>query len=178
MKNRILVAGVGNIFLGDDGFGVEVANRLRAESWPDGVDVADFGIRGVHLAYQLLEGYDTLIIVDAAARGEPPGTVFVLEPDFEHEENLERTESGFILDAHGMDPEMVLGILKDLGGKVGRVVIVACEPAEIVERMGLSAVVQRAAGEACRVVRLLVEEELASKPAGGEEIRPPDQKES
>jgi hydrogenase maturation protease len=178
MTSRILVAGVGNIFLGDDGFGVEVANRLRTETWPDGVDVADFGIRGVHLAYQLLEGYDTLIIIDAAARGEAPGTVFVLEPDFAHEETLERTESGFVLDAHGMDPEMVLGILKDLGGKVGRVVIVACEPAEIVERMGLSELVERAAGEACRVVRLLVDEEIALKAAAGAEVHPPNQKES
>jgi hydrogenase maturation protease len=169
MKNRILVAGVGNIFLGDDGFGVEVARRLGAEAWPDGIDVADFGIRGVHLAYQLLEGYDTLILIDAAARGEPPGTIFVLEPDFAHEETIERTESGFLLDAHGMDPEMVLGILKDLGGKVGRVVIVGCEPAEIVERMGLSETAARAVDEACRVVRRLVQEEIASKPAGGEE---------
>jgi hydrogenase maturation protease len=178
MKNRILVAGVGNIFLGDDGFGVEVARRLGAETWPDGVDVADFGIRGVHLAYQLLEGYDTLILIDAAARGEPPGTIFVLEPDFAHEETIERTESGFLLDAHGMDPEMVLGILKDLGGKVGRVVIVGCEPAEIVERIGLSEMAERAVDEACRVVRRLVQEELASKPAGGEEARQPTQKES
>jgi len=178
MKNRILVAGVGNIFLGDDGFGVEVARRLGAETWPDGVDVADFGIRGVHLAYQLLEGYDTLILIDAAARGEPPGTIFVLEPDFAHEETIERTESGFLLDAHGMDPEMVLGILKDLGGKVGRVVILGCEPAEIVERMGLSETVERVVDEACRVVRRLVQEEIASKPAGGEEARHTTQKES
>jgi hydrogenase maturation protease len=178
MKNRILVAGVGNIFLGDDGFGVEVARRLAAEAWPDGVDVADFGIRGVHLAYQLLEGYDTLILIDAAARGEAPGTIFVLEPDFAHEETIERTESGFLLDAHGMDPEMVLGILKDLGGKVGRVVIVGCEPAEIVERMGLSEMAERAVDEACRVVRRLVQEESASNPAGGEETRHATQKES
>jgi hydrogenase maturation protease len=169
MKRRVLVAGVGNIFLGDDGFGVEVARRLGAETFPDGVDVADFGIRGVHLAYQLLEGYDTLILIDAAARGEPPGTIFVLEPDFDHAETLERTESGFLIDAHGMDPEMVLGMLKDLGGKVGRVVIVGCEPAEIDERMGLSAVVERAAGEACGVVRRLVEQEMAEirGPAAG-----------
>src|SRR5262249_39059490 len=117
-------------------------------------------------------------IIDAAARGEAPGTVFVLEPDFAHEENLERTESGFVLDAHGMDPEMVLGILKDLGGKVGRVVIVACEPAEIVERMVLSEIAERAAAEACRVVRLLVDEEITSKAAGGEDVHPPNQKES
>jgi hydrogenase maturation protease len=161
MKRRVLVAGVGNIFCGDDGFGVEVARRLGAEVFPEGVDVADFGIRGVHLAYQLLEGYDALILIDAAARGAAPGTVFVIEPDFERAESLERTESGFLIDAHGMDPEMVLGMLKDLGGRVGRVVIVGCEPAEIGERMGLSAVVDRAADEACRVVRRLVEREMA-----------------
>jgi hydrogenase maturation protease len=166
MSRRILVAGVGNIFLGDDGFGVEVARRLIGERFPEGVDVADFGIRGVHLAYQLLEGYDTLILIDAAARGEPPGTIFVLEPDFDQPENLERTESGFVMDAHGMDPEMVLGILKDLGGRVGRVVIVGCEPADIDERMGLSEVVERAAGEACRVVCRLIEDELGTKAAG------------
>ncbi len=170
-NHRILVAGVGNIFLGDDGFGVEVARRLIDERFPEGVDVADFGIRGVHLAYQLLEGYDTFILVDAAVRGEPPGTIFVLEPDFERPENLERTESGFVMDAHGMDPEMVLGILKDLGGKVGRVVIVACEPAEIDERMGLSEVVEHAVDEACRVVRRLIEDELGPKPAGEQQAR-------
>jgi len=171
MTHRILVAGVGNIFLGDDGFGVEVARRLVDERFPEGVDVADFGIRGVHLAYQLLEGYDTLILIDAAARGEAPGTIFVLEPDFERPENLERTESGFLMDAHSMDPEMVLGMLKDLGGKVGRVVIVGCEPAEIDERMGLSEVVERAADEACRAVRRLIADELGPKPAGEQSAR-------
>ncbi|HEV3113661.1 MAG TPA: hydrogenase maturation protease [Candidatus Binataceae bacterium] len=168
MKQRILVAGVGNIFLGDDGFGVEVARRLGSETFPQGVDVADFGIRGVHLAYQLLEGYDTLILIDAASRGEAPGTIFVIEPDFEQPETLQRTESGFLLDAHGMDPEMVLGILKDLGGKVGRVVIVGCEPADLSERMGLTQAVEHAVGEACTVVCRLIQEEVTSKPAGGE----------
>jgi len=156
MSRRVLVAGVGNIFLGDDGFGVEVVRRLNMETWPDGVQVMDFGIRGVHLAYQLLEGYDTLILVDAASRGEQPGTVFLLEPDFTREENLERMENGFLLDAHGMDPELVLGMLKDLGGKVGRVAIVGCEPAEVVERIGLSEPVTRSVDEAIRLVRELI----------------------
>ncbi|HKD67211.1 MAG TPA: hydrogenase maturation protease [Candidatus Binataceae bacterium] len=177
MNRRILVAGVGNIFLGDDGFGVEVARRLGEQPFPEGVDVADFGIRGVHLAYQLLEGYETLVLIDAASKGQAPGTIFLLEPDFERPETLQRTESGFLLDAHGMDPEMVLGILKDLGGSVGRVVIVGCEPADISETMGLSATVERAVDEACRVVRRLIDEELA-KPADGEQIRPVNQKEN
>lgn len=177
MKRRVLVAGVGNIFLGDDGFGVEVARRLGAETLPDGVDVADFGIRGVHLAYQLLEGYDALILIDAASRGEAPGTIFVLEPDFQQPESLPRTESGFLLDAHGMDPEMVLGILKDLGGKVGRVVIVACEPADTSERMGLSEVVESAVDKACGVLRRLISQELA-RPGEGIRSDPAKQEEN
>jgi len=164
MSRRILVAGVGNVFLGDDGFGVEVARRLAGESFPDGVQVADFGIRGVHLAYELLQGYDTLVLVDAAPRGEAPGTVFVLEPDFTREETLARGESGFLLDAHSLDPEMVLAILKDLGGRVGRVLIVGCEPADVSERMGLSPPVERAIDEALRVVRELVIEESGGPP--------------
>ena len=111
-------------------------------------------------------GYDTLILVDAAPRGEEAGTVFVLEPDFEHADRLERGESGFVLDAHGMDPEMVLGILADLGGKRPRVLIVGCEPAELREHMGLSAPVARAVEEAARVVRELIEQECGREPAG------------
>ena len=153
---RVLVAGVGNVFLGDDGFGVEVARRLVGEAFPEGVQVADFGIRGVHLAYELLDGYDLLILVDAAPRGEAPGTVFVLEPDFGGSDGVARGDSGFLLDAHSLDPEVVLGILADLGGTVGRVVIVGCEPAEVVERMGLSAPVSHAVDEAARVVRELI----------------------
>ena len=156
MSARVLVAGVGNVFLGDDGFGVEVARRLDGERFPDGVQVADFGIRGVHLAYELLEGYDLLILIDAAPRGEAPGTIFVLEPDLGSPASDARGESGFLLDAHSLDPEVVLGILADLGGKVGRVVIVGCEPAEVVERMGLSEPVAHAVDEAARVVRDLI----------------------
>ena len=156
MSPRVLVAGVGNVFLGDDGFGVEVARRLVGETFPEGVQVADFGIRGVHLAYELLDGYDLLILVDAAPRGEAPGTVFVLEPDFRGADGVARGDSGFLLDAHSLDPEVVLGILADLGGTVGRVVIVGCEPAEVVERMGLSAPVSHAVDEAARVVRELI----------------------
>jgi hydrogenase maturation protease len=165
MSRRVLVAGVGNIFLGDDGFGVEVAKRLAGESFPPGVQVTDYGIRGVHLAYELLRGYDTLILIDAAPRGEAPGTVFVLEPDFDHADTLDRGESGFVFDAHGMDPEMVLGILADLGGARPRVLIVGCEPAEVEERMGLSAPVARAVEEAAQIVRDLVEQECATEPA-------------
>src|SRR5262249_50799166 len=168
MSARVLVAGVGNVFGGDDGCGVEVGKRRAGGTFPRGVEVADFGIRGVHLAYELLRGYDTLILVDAAPRGEPPGTVFVLEPDFEHADRLERGESGFVLDAHGMDPEMVLGILADLRGARPRVLIVGCEPAEVQEHMGLSAPVALAVEEAARVVRELIEQECGREPAGRE----------
>ena len=159
MSRKILVAGVGNIFLGDDGFGVEVAKQLVGETLPEGVTVTDFGIRGVHLAYQLLEGYDTLILIDAAKRGESPGTVFMLEPDFS-DENLEREANGFLLDAHSMDPELVLGMLDGLGGKVGRVVVVGCEPETIEEQMGLSESVARAVPDAARLVMELVHEDI------------------
>jgi hydrogenase maturation protease len=138
---------------------VEVARRLGGEVSSPGVEVADFGIRGVHLAYELLGGYDTLVLVDAARRGEPPGTLFVLEPDFARAQ--EPDENGLTLDAHSLDPEMVLAILKDLGGKVGRVLIVGCEPADLSERMDLSPAVLAAVDEATRIVRRLVAEECA-----------------
>jgi hydrogenase maturation protease len=150
MSAGTLVAGVGNIFLGDDGFGVEVARRLAQQAWPENVRVADFGIRGIHLAYQLLDGYETLILVDAMQRGGPPGTLYVMEAE----------DSGpplALADAHGMDPRSVLGMVRTLGGSVGRVLVVGCEPAETGERIGLSEPVERAATEAVRVVRTLVE---------------------
>lgn len=154
MSGRTLVAGVGNIFLADDGFGVEVARRLAAESLPDGVEVSDFGIRGVHLAYQLLDGYDTLILIDAVSQGDSPGTVFLLEPDLEA---LDTQPVLSIGDAHGMDPESVLRLVKSLGGRIGRVLVVGCEPAEITERIGLSARVMGSVDEAVRLVRSLLE---------------------
>jgi hydrogenase maturation protease len=157
---KILVAGVGNVFLGDDGFGVEVAKQLLGEKFPEGVSVADFGIRGVHLAYQLLEGYDTLILIDAARRGDPPGTVFVLEPDLSDEDVNQRGDNGFLLDAHSMDPELVLGMLDSLGGKVGRVFIVGCEPESIEERMGLSEAVAAAIPNAVAMITELIERDL------------------
>ena len=163
MNRKIMVAGVGNVFLGDDGFGVEVARHLAEESFPDGVSVVDFGIRGVHLAYELLDGYDTLVLIDAARRGEPPGTLFVLEPDFAGDGD--RGENGFLLDAHSMDPELVLGILESLGGKIARVVIVGCEPQSISEDMGLSEVVTRAVPNAARLVHEIIEKELEADTA-------------
>lgn len=152
MTGRTLVAGVGNIFLGDDGFGVEVVRRMAGDTFPDGVKVADFGIRGVHLAYELLDGYQTTILVDATQRGGTPGTVYVIEPD------LETIPAGVVMDAHSLDPATVFGMLKALGGTARDVLVVGCEPATIDDRMGLSEPVERAVDEAVRIVRELVAE--------------------
>ncbi len=150
-STRTLVAGIGNIFNGDDGFGVEVAQRLARSPMPDGVHVEDYGIRGVHLAYQLLEGYDLLVLVDALPRGEPPGTVFVFEPDVD----LDGVPP---LDSHQMDPRAVLGMVGELGGEIGRVLVVGCEPADITEGIGLSPAVADAVEPAARLVNELIEE--------------------
>jgi hydrogenase maturation protease len=154
MSQRVLIAGIGNIFLQDDGFGVEVVKRLEAESVPEGVRVADFGIRGVHLAYEILDGgYDAVILVDAAPRGEEPGTVYLIEPDTEAADAQEFVS----LDAHGMDPQVVLQTIKTLGGMRGRLYVVGCEPQETEEGIGLSKAVARGVEEAIRLVHNLVE---------------------
>ena len=134
---RVLVAGIGNIFLGDDGWGVEVANRLMQRPMPDGVRVADFGIRGMHLAYELLDGYDTLVLVDAMAMGEPPGTVALVEPDRPDASRLGELSEP-MMDAHSMNPGIVLGLLDHLEARVARVLVVGCEPANLDEGIGLS----------------------------------------
>src|SRR4051794_33940377 len=101
MPPRVLVAGIGNIFLGDDAFGVEVAQHLARREWPDGVRVVDFGIRGLDLTYALLDGYEVVILVDALPRGGQPGTLYVLEPD---RAALEPGEGGPMVEGHGLDP--------------------------------------------------------------------------
>jgi hydrogenase maturation protease len=152
---RVFVVGVGNIFLGDDGFGVEVAGRMRQRPIPAGVRVDDFGIRGVHLAYELLEGYDLVILVDTLDLGEKPGTVSVLEPELDG--------AGEVLpDAHDLDPVSVMGLLTDLGGSVGRMLVVGCQPAVLQEQMGLSAPVAAAVDDAIRVVEELVQEHMST----------------
>jgi hydrogenase maturation protease len=146
---RTLVACVGNIFLGDDGFGVEVARRLAARELPAGVRVADFGIRGLHLAYELAEKrYETVILVDATPRGGEPGTVYLIEPDLD--QLGEQAPSA--ADAHGMDPQTVFALLRTLGGRPGRVLIVGCEPATTEEGIGLSDPVAAAVEEAVTLI--------------------------
>ena len=136
MTERVLVAGVGNIFLGDDGFGVAVASRMAGETFPEGVKVGDFGIRSVHLAYELLDGYDSLVLIDALSRGDRPGTLTVLEPELDDHPLGEAAGLG-AMDAHTMHPEAVLNMLSALGGHLRRVVVVGCEPALVEEYLGL-----------------------------------------
>ncbi|GHE26763.1 peptidase M52 [Streptosporangium violaceochromogenes] len=157
---RILVAGVGNVFLGDDGFGVAVARYLAGTELPRGVVVTDFGIRGVHLAYELTGGgHDVAILVDTVARGGPPGTLYVIEP---------RPGDGPapFLDAHAMTPETVLALAGTLGGETGRVLLVGCEPADLSPGMELSEPVAAAVAPAARLVGELIGEQITSALAG------------
>lgn len=118
---RILVAGIGNVFLGDDGFGVALADRLARRELPMGVEVADFGIRGMDLAFAMQDGYDAVVLLDATPRGERPGTLYVIEVD--HSEHDQAA-----LDTHGMDPAKVIGLIRALGGTPPRTLVVGCEP--------------------------------------------------
>jgi len=154
MSQRVLIAGIGNIFLQDDGFGVEVVRRLASELLPQWIRVADFGIRGVHLAYEIIDGdYDAVILVDAAPRGEEPGTVYFIEPDLETVDTLEPVS----LDTHGMDPQVVLQTIKTLGGMRGRLYVVGCEPLETEEGIGLSAPVARGVEDAIKLLHDIID---------------------
>jgi hydrogenase maturation protease len=159
---RILIAGVGNIFLGDDAFGVEVVRRLLPRPWPEGVRVVDFGIRGLDLTYALLDGHDAVILVDALPRGGPPGTLYVLEP--------EAGGAGGDLspEAHALDPAKVLRLVEAMGGQVKRLLVVGCEPgtpADVEEMcQGLSAPVAAAVDEAVALVESLVAKLLRGEP--------------
>ena len=126
--SNILVAGIGNIFLGDDAFGVEVVQRLAQRTLPKDVRVIDFGIRSYDLAYALMEPWDLVILVDAVPRGGHPGTVYTIEPNLPQPE-ASPTEAA--IDAHSMNPVAVLQLVHDLGGKVGRLLVVGCEPATV-----------------------------------------------
>jgi hydrogenase maturation protease len=160
-RPRALVAGLGNIFLGDDGFGVEVARRLLERRLPERATVADFGIRGVHLAYELLAGeYDTLILVDALSHGAVPGTVSIMTPD------LDGDFAGGAVDAHDLHPAAVLQLLHRLGGPLPRVLIVGCEPLRTEEGMGLSEPVAAAVEHAIAAVRDLIGEKESRNVSG------------
>ncbi len=132
----VLVAGIGNIFQSDDGFGVEVAHRLSGRTLPENVRVEDFGIRGVHLAYELLNGYEALVILDALPMGERPGTLALLEPDLAGATADDGTTP--VMDAHTMSPHVVLATLARLGGRVEPTFVLGCQPATLDEGMTLS----------------------------------------
>jgi hydrogenase maturation protease len=150
---RILVAGVGNIFLGDDAFGVELARRLCLDEWPESVRIVDYGIRSLHLAYELVDGdYDLTLLLDATPRGGPPGTLYVLEPEI--------GGGAAPANAHSITPDSVCAAVRALGGKPGRVLVAGCEPASIDEGMGLSAVVSGVMDHAIQLVRDLIAHEL------------------
>ena len=150
MAPRVLVAGVGNLFLSDDGFGPEVVRRLAEQGGlPAHVRVADYGIRGMHLAYDLLDPHDALILVDTVAAGDRPGAVVVLEVG---REDLGDGDS----DPHGMDPAAMLAGLGRLGGTLPPTYVVGCRPATVEEGIGLSPAVEAAVTEAAGRVRDLV----------------------
>jgi hydrogenase maturation protease len=158
MTRRVLVAGIGNVFQSDDAFGVEVAAVLAAQTLPPGVRVEDFCIRGVHLAYELLEGYDGLIIIDAVPMGEPPGTLAVIAPELASGDGDETAGEGAVVDAHTMNPDVVLATLRRLGGSVETIRIVGCQPADLRDGMGLTPAVAAAIENAAQLCVQLVSE--------------------
>lgn len=156
---RVLVAGIGNIFLGDDGFGVEVVKRLSTRELPPGVRVMDFGIRGFDLAYALQDGYETTILVDACPHGQAPGTISLLEPDLG---KLDEPQRGMI-ETHGMNPMNVLRMAASLGGGLRKVLLIGCEPETLggeEGQMGLSGPVEAAVDEAVSMIASLAEKIL------------------
>ncbi|MFI6492533.1 hydrogenase maturation protease [Streptomyces sp. NPDC050564] len=164
-SGRVLVAGIGNIFLGDDGFGVDVVRVLAGRQLPPHVEAVDIGVRGVHLAYQVLDGYDTLILVDATARGEDPGTLYVIE-----HETTGGGEPHGALDGHRMTPDTVLALLGTLCAGTGgqpprRTLVVGCEPASVAEGIGLSPPVSAAVPEAVRLIEELLRADQPGEPA-------------
>jgi hydrogenase maturation protease len=148
---RILVAGIGNAWLKDDGFGSEVVKRLEARALPEEAAVFDFGTGGLDLAYEAMRGYDALVLIDVSRQGGEPGTLYVMEALKDEVEA--GIEDGQVINPHAMDPQTVLRFLKTLGAWPGKVVIVACEPAQVEEMgMGLSDEVERAVDAAVGVV--------------------------
>ncbi len=171
-KRRILIACIGNIFLGDDSFGVEIAQRLmsrKTKRYPESVHVVDFGIRGIDLAYTLLDDYDALVLVDTVSRGGSPGTLYLIELDLagiDHERGIEAGRAA--MEAHNMDPVKVLAFARSLGARPIHTVLVGCEPVPLNEseeyatmQMGLSEPVRASLDGAVKMIDSLVDELLA-----------------
>jgi hydrogenase maturation protease len=167
-SSRTLVACVGNVLLGDDGFGVAVARRLVRRAWPSGVDIREFGIRGIDFVYALLDGYDTAILVDAVARGGPPGRLYVLEPEVPA-----ASDAGPIgFDPHRLDPARVMAFVRAITDRLTLLRVVGCEPAQIPSdaepTMGLSEAVQASVEPAVDLVASLVEHAMGGMARGTE----------
>ena len=148
---KVLVAGIGNAWMRDDGFGGKVAERLSARTLPEGAVVFDFGTGGLDLAYEVMRGYDELILVDISRQGGEPGTLYVMEPT--EDDVAAGIEDGEVLNPHGMDPQTVLRFVRTVGGWPGKVTVIACEPAVVEEMgLGLSPDVERAVDGAVNLV--------------------------
>lgn len=161
---RILIACIGNIFQGDDAFGVEVARALAGRKLPVEAKVVDFGIRGFDLTYALMDGYDVTVLVDAVPCGDAPGTLYVIEPDLNELEA--QCANGSMVDTHGMNPMKVLSVAKTMGAEFKRLLVVGCEPETLGGEdglMGLSAPVQNAVEKAADLIESLVNKELSAQ---------------
>jgi hydrogenase maturation protease len=161
VPRRTLVAGIGNIFLSDDGFGVEVVRRMAAVPVPAGVTIADFGIRGVHLAYEILDGaYDRVILVDALPHGGPPGSIALLEVD------RDNVGGDTAPDGHDMHPAAVVAFLRSIDGAPPPITVVGCQPACLDEEMGLTDAVAASIDEAIRAVLELLQDGGSTRVSG------------
>ena len=158
-ERRILVAGIGNIFFGDDAFGVEVVRRLKAHPLRREISAVDFGIRGIDLSYALLEEYDSVILVDAVRHGGAPGTLYLLE--------IGEAQTACTPNLHGLDPANALGLAKAMGAKLENIVLIGCEPEAFVaesDEVRLSPSVAAAIDSAVAWVREVVDDHLREKP--------------
>jgi hydrogenase maturation protease len=166
-KPSILVAGIGNIFLGDDAFGVEVVRRMAGRKLRASVRVADFGIRGFDLAYALQDGYQTTILVDAAPRGQAPGTLYVIEPDLQGLDDPDAPHA--VVEAHAMNPMSVLRMARAMNIEIKNVLLVGCEPETLggeEGQMGLSPPVEAAVNQAVTLVEMLIDKVLDNSGPG------------
>lgn len=159
MSNSVLIAGIGNIFQGDDAFGVAVVRKLAKFDWPSDVRVVDFGIRGMDLAFSLLDGYELTILIDATMQGGTPGTLYTIEPDVH---SMPQGTDFVCMNSHGLDPAKVLVLAKNMGAEFKRILLIGCEPLTLDNDengyLGLSGAVQAAIDPAVNMISKLVQE--------------------
>jgi len=159
VSKSVLIAGIGNIFNGDDSFGVAVAHRLSSWACPEGVRIVDFGIRALDLAFAFLDGYDLTILVDATSQGGAPGTLYIIEPNID---GLAGNHADALVNSHGLDPVKVLALAKSMGAQFQRILLIGCEPLTVGEEEGgimkLSEVVDASVDRAAGMIKELVDE--------------------